>query len=195
MLRIAIQNKGRLREQSIKFLKALGLKWSNNSNKLLNKCLNADVEIISVRNSDIPIYVEQGVTDLGIVGENVLIEGNYKIPIIQKLGFCRCSLVIAAPKSSKRLFGERIATSYPTILKKYLQKNKISASIIKINGSVEIAPSINLADAICDIAQTGKTLKENKLQILDKIMDSQAVLIAGNNKLSKNVRNLLTKIL
>lgn len=147
--------------------------------KILSLLAGDIVEPILVRNSDIPVYVDSGVADFGIVGENVLFEQECRLPVITKLGFGKCSLVIAAPKKIKDLSEERIATSYPNTLKKYLRKNKINASIIKINGSVEICPRLGLCDAICDITQSGKTLRENRLKVIEKIMNSQAVLIGS----------------
>jgi len=181
-IRIAIQNSGRLRESSLDFLKSLGLKFKITERSLITPCLNADVDILSVRNSDIPKYLKNNSADYGIVGENVLIENKSKLKIMKRLGFGLCSLVIAIPKKSKivspsDLRDERIATSYKNTLKNYLKKNKINASIVNIQGSVEICPSINLSDAICDITQSGNTLKENGLKILEKILDSEAVLV------------------
>lgn len=187
-VRIAIQKKGRMQAQSLKFLKSMGLQFKKNGKKLIIPCKNANIELLFVRNSDIPEYVKGEVADFGIVGENLLREKNYKLETIKKLGFGKCSLVIAAPKRVMGLDGERIATSYPNSLKSYLKSKKINASIIEIKGSVEIAPSLNLADAICDITQTGKTLRENGLFQIEKIMDSQAVLIkspgTSNEKLA-----------
>ncbi len=180
MFRIAIQSKGRLCEPSLKFLRSSGFQFEFN-NELILKCKNADLEIIFVRNGDIPIYLEQAVADFGIVGKNVLYEGNYSLSVLKELDFGICSLVIAAPEGKEDLDGERIATSYPNSLKKYLVKKKINASIIKIDGSVEVSPRLGLADAICDITQSGKTLEENRLKILDKILDSNAVLV-GKSK-------------
>ncbi|MFC1810743.1 ATP phosphoribosyltransferase [Patescibacteria group bacterium] len=196
-MRIAIQKKGRLRELSLNFLKSLGLEFDSSGNELITKCLNADIELLFVRNSDIPQYVKQKAADLGIVGENVLVEKKSRLKIIKRLGFGVCSLIIAAPGSSdiqnlNDLEGERIATSYPNSLKEYLQKNNLSASIIEIKGSVEIAPKINLADAVCDIKQTGTTLKDNNLIVIDTILNSEAVLIK-NNYLTKDYENLFTK--
>ncbi len=163
--------------------------------KILSSITGDTVETILVRNSDIPVYVKSGVADFGIVGENVLIEQKYQLPIIKKLGFGKCSLIIAAPKKINNLSEERIATSYPNTLKKYLSENKINASIIKINGSVEICPRVGLSDAICDITQTGRTLKENKLKLLEKVLDSQAVLVSSpyvEKKLIRKFEKLLT---
>lgn len=181
-IKIAIQNKGRLRAPSLKFLRSIGLKFKSNDRDLLKCCENKNVEFLYVRNFDIPAYVEQNTCDFGIVGENVLLERESRLKIVKKLGFGKCSLIIAVPekkdiKNISELEGERIATSYPNTLKNFLIKNGIKASVIKINGSVEIAPFLNLADAICDITQTGTTLKENGLKIIAKVLDSEAVVI------------------
>lgn len=181
-IRIAIQKSGRLEAPSEKYLASLGLKFKKNGKNLIVPCRNSNIEILYVRNSDIPEYVKQCVAEFGIVGENILKERKTKLEIIKKLGFGLCSLVIAVPKNSqikkiKDLEGERIATSYPNTLKKYLKENKINAVVIEIKGSTEIAPSLNLADAICDITQTGNTLKENNLRPITIIFKSEAVLI------------------
>jgi ATP phosphoribosyltransferase len=163
-IKIAIQKNGRLTQPSLDILSSL---------------TGDTVEPILVRNSDIPVYVNAGIAEFGIVGENVLLEQGCQLPAIKKLGFGKCSLVIAAPEKVKDLSEERIATSYPNTLKKYLRKNNLNASIIKINGSVEICPKLGLCDAICDITQSGKTLKENDLEIVEKIFESEAVLISS----------------
>jgi len=182
MIRIAIQNKGRLMEPSLDFLKSCGLSFEKNGRDLISKCSNADVEFLYVRNGDIPVYTEQAVADFGIVGENVLIERNSKLKIVKRLGFGKCSLIIAVPDGStiskvSDLEGERIATSYPNTLKSFLKENGVKASVIDIRGSVEIAPSLNLADAVCDITQTGSSLKDNKLRVIAEIFDSEAVVV------------------
>jgi len=169
-------------EPSLDFLKSCGLSFKNNGRDLISRCSNADVEFLYVRNGDIPVYTEQAVADFGIVGENVLIERKSKLKIVKRLGFAKCSLVIAVPDGStindlSDLEGERIATSYPNTLKSFLMKNGVKASVIDIRGSVEIAPSLNLADAVCDITQTGSSLKENKLRVIAKIFDSEAVVV------------------
>jgi len=181
-IRIAVQKRGRLQEPSLKFLETLGLKIRKNGSKLIAACSNADVEILFVRNSDIPQYVKYGVADYGILGENVLVEKRCKLKILQRLGFGKCSLVIAVPrkskiKSVKDLSEERIATSYTNTLKKFLKEKGVNASMIEIKGSVEICPSLNMSDAICDITQTGSALKENDLRIVEEIMNSEAVLV------------------
>lgn len=181
-LRIAIQNKGRLRKPSIDYLKSLGLKFKTNEKALILPCKNADIEILFVRNGDVPIYVEKGAADFGIVGKNVLEEGQFNFDLTKNLGFGICSLVVAAPKGIENLEEERIATSYPCSLKEYLKKKSINASIVEIRGSVEIAPALNLADAICDITQSGKTLQKNNLKILDSVFDSEACLISNSNE-------------
>ncbi len=187
-IRIAVQNKGRLMEASLNYLSQCGLQFKTNGRKLIRKCKNTDIEILFVRNCDIPEYVQYAVADYGIVGQNTLMEKTPRFDIIKKLGFGKCKLVIAAPKESKiknlsSLEHERIATSYPKTLKEALKKEKISASIIEIKGAVEICPLLGLADAVFDITQTGNTLRENGLRVVEKIAESQAVLIkkADNN--------------
>ncbi len=184
-IRIAVQNNGRLSKSSLEFLANLGLKFRKSDRQLITSCRNSNVEILYVRNGDIPEYISQNVADFGIVGENVLIEREAKLKIEQKLGFGECSLIIAVPNDSPikavaDLQEERIATSYPRTLKKFLSENGLRASIVDIRGSVEIAPSLNLADAICDITQSGSTLKKNKLRVIAKIFDSRAV-VASNS--------------
>lgn len=185
-VRIAVQNKGRLMEPSLAYLKKCGLKFAANGRNFIVPCKNSEVEILFVRNSDISEYVCYGVADFGIVGKNVLMEKENNLKTVKKLNFGKCSMVIAVPRESKiaslkDLDHERIATSYPRILKEFLKKRGISASIIEIQGSVEICPSLGLADAIFDITQTGRTLKENGLQAIEKVADSQAVLIQNPN--------------
>lgn len=199
-IRIAIQKQGRLQEPSLDFLKSLGLKFKPNGTKLISPCLNADVEILYVRNSDIPQYVKYGVADYGIVGENILVEKKSKLKIVRRLDFGKCKLIIAVPKRSNiktinDLNEERIATSYLNTLKEFLREKRINASMIEINGSVEICPMLNLSDSICDITQTGQTLKENNLKIIEQIMDSQAVLVKSpflSKKITENFEKLLT---
>lgn len=187
-IRIAIQNKGRLMEPSISYLKKCGLKFRINGRALIIPCEKVNIELLFVRNSDIPEYVKYGVADYGIVGRNVLMEKEQNSTVVKELDFGKCSLVIAAPRRSKikklrELDHERIATTYPLILKRFLKQRGVSASIIEIQGSVEICPSLGLSDAIFDITQTGRTLEENGLKIIEKVVDSQAVLIKNpNNK-------------
>lgn len=169
---------------SLQFLKSLGLKIKANGSRLISDCRNFDIELLFVRNGDIPQYVKYGVADYAILGENVLVEKKCKLSIVKRLGFGKCSLVIAAPirgkvKNIRDLAEERIATSYSNTLKEFLRNKGVNASMIEINGSVEICPFLNLSDAICDITQTGRTLKDNRLKVVEKIMDSEAVLISS----------------
>lgn len=182
-IRIAIQKEGRLRNPSLEYLESLGLQFpKENGRTLVVPCKNADAEILYVRHSDVPQYVQNGAADFAIVGGNVLYEKDFKIREVEKLNFGKCSLVIAVPldssiKKIQNLEGERITTSYPNSLRKFLQKQKINAAIIEIRGSVEVAPALGLADAICDLTQTGNTLKENSLKPIETLFDSMAVFI------------------
>lgn len=182
-IRIAVQKEGWLRNPSLEYLESLGLEFSKeNGRTLVVLCKNAGIEILYVRHSDIPQYVQNGAADFAIVGGNVLYERNFKIKEIKKLDFGKCSLVIAVPLVSpiqkiQDLEGERIATSYPNSLRKFLQKQKINAAIIEIKGSVEVAPVLGLADAICDLTQTGNTLKENALKPIETLLNSAALFI------------------
>lgn len=181
-IRIAIQSKGRLASSSEEYLSSLGIEFESNGRNYRVNSKNLPVEIIYLRDDDIPEYVEFGVVDFGIIGENVLNEKRSKVRIVRKLGFSKCSLVIAVPEDSsirslKDLEGERIATSYPKILRKFLRSQGIHAVTVLLKGSVEIAPSLCLADAVFDLVQSGETLRENNLKPLFTVMESQAVLI------------------
>lgn len=198
-LKIAIQKSGRLSENSLKLLKECGIEFDNGLNKLKAEAYNFPLEVFFLRDDDIPQYVEDGVADIGIVGENVLLEKNKNVKTVEKLGFGKCRLSIAFPKdkkykSIKDLEGLRIATSYSTILSKYLKKNKINAEIHEISGSVEIAPGIGLADAICDLVSSGSTLFTNGLKEMEVILQSEAVLVSGKN-LSSEKQEMLDKLL
>lgn len=198
-LKIAIQKSGRLNEDSIRILKEAGIEFNNGLNKLKADAVNFPLEVFFLRDDDIPQYVEDGVADIGIVGENVMIEKNKEVEIVDRLGFGKCRLSIAIPKnqkykSIKDLDGKRIATSYSTVLSKYLKKNKIKAEIHEISGSVEIAPGIGLADAICDLVSSGSTLFANGLKEVEVILKSEAVMIANTN-LSKDQKAILEKLL
>jgi ATP phosphoribosyltransferase len=198
-LRIAIQKSGRLNEESMKLLKECGIDLGNGINKLKAEADNFPIEVFFLRDDDIPQYVEDNVADIGIVGENVLLEKDKKVKLIKKLGFGKCRLSIAVPKDQnykgiKSLNGKKIATSYPVILQNYLKKEKVKAEIHEISGSVEIAPGIGLADAICDLVSSGSTLFMNGLKETETILKSEAVLIS-NNKLSKAKQEILNKLL
>lgn len=181
-LRLAIQKSGRLHDDSMKLLKECGIDISNGVNKLKAEATNFPLEVFFLRDDDIPQYVEDGVADIGFVGENVIFEKNKQVAIAEKLGFGKCRLSIAIPKgqdysSSQFLQGKKIATSYPVIVNNYLQRQGVRAEIHEISGSVEIAPGIGLADAICDLVSSGSTLFMNGLKEVEVIFESQAVLI------------------
>lgn len=185
-LRLAIQKSGRLHDDSIKLLKECGIDISNGLNKLKAEASNFPIEVYFLRDDDIPQYVEDGVADIGIVGENVVYEKNKPLTVLNKLGFGKCRLSIAVRKSENYtgiqfLEGKKVATSYPVILSKFLKDNGVSAEVHEISGSVEIAPSIGLADAICDLVSSGSTLFSNGLQEAETILSSEAVLVATNN--------------
>ncbi|MDX2163942.1 MAG: ATP phosphoribosyltransferase [Gammaproteobacteria bacterium] len=189
-LRIALQKNGRLNTDSLELLAKCGLKIKPSKNSLLCHVEKFPIDFLFVRDDDIPTLVMDGVCDLGIVGENVLFEQvTQNFTVIKKLGFGKCRLSIAIPESStftgpQSLENMRIATSYPNLLKKYLQQNKVKAEPLVISGSVEIAPGLNMADAICDLVSSGRTLEENKLKEVDCIVQSQAVLIQTQKNLS-----------
>ncbi|HQG37441.1 MAG TPA: ATP phosphoribosyltransferase [Bacteroidales bacterium] len=197
-LKIAIQKSGRLSENSKRLLQECGIKFSNGTGILKTKAINFPVEILFLRDDDIPQYVEQGVADAGIVGENMVSEKGRDIRIIEKLGFARCRLSLAIPKDEDypglHFFnGKKIATSYPRLLSDFLKKNNLKSEIEEISGSVEIAPGIGLADAVCDIVSSGSTLLTNGLKEVATIMDSQAILVANKN-LDEKKLNILNKL-
>ncbi len=186
MIRLAIQKSGRLNKGSLNLLTDCGISIENGEDQLKVSARNFPIEIFFLRNSDIPQYLKDGVVDLAIVGENLLKEKEVKLKVIEKLGFSSCRTSIAVPNKVQfngiqDLDGKRIATSYPNTVNSFLKKNKIKADLHIINGSVEIAPNIGLADAICDIVSTGSTLFKNNLKEVIKIDESQAVLVKGNN--------------
>jgi ATP phosphoribosyltransferase len=180
-LKIAIQKSGRLHDKSLQLLKSCGIRVDNGKDQLKVRVPNFPMEILYLRNSDIPQYLEDGVADLAIVGENILIEKQKQVQILERLGFATCRVSIAVPKEVEyngvQYFeGKKIATSYPNTLKDYLDKNNIKAEIHIISGSVEIAPNIGLADGICDIVSSGSTLFKNGLRETQEILRSEAVL-------------------
>ena len=184
-LKIAIQKSGRLNEKSVELLKNCGLSFENYKSSLISNVSNFPLEILFLRDDDIPEYVQDGIADLGIVGENVISETEVDVSFMQMLGFGKCTLKLAVQTHSTieniaDLNGKSIATSYPVILKKFLDDNKINAEIRTISGSVEIAPGLGLSDAIFDIVSTGGTLKSNGLKPFAEVMKSEAVLIGRN---------------
>jgi len=199
LLRIAIQKSGRLQEDSLKLLKESGLHFNNGKDQLKTQADNFPVEVLFLRDDDIPQYIEDNVADAGIVGENVLREKQKKNELIRKLDFAKCRLSIAVPRSdtytdASWLQGKNIATSYPNIVREFLAKNKIDAGIHEISGSVEIAPGIGLADAICDIVSSGSTLFSNGLKEVETVMTSEAVLVASPD-LNSDKKDILNDLL
>lgn len=201
-LKIAVQKSGRLNEDSLQLLKECGISINNGKDQLLAQAANFKLEVLYLRNDDIPQYVNDGVVDIAIIGSNTEAEKRIGNKEVAKLGFSRCRLSIAVPRSVtfesvSWLNGKRIATSYPNSLKDFLSKEGIEAEIHEISGSVEIAPAMGLADAVCDIVSTGSTLFKNGLKEVYTILKSEAVLVA-NPKLSaekeKIVRDLVFRI-
>lgn len=197
-LKIAIQKSGRLYDDSIALLKECGIDLRNVKDRLKTESDNFPLEVFFLRDDDIPQYVEDGVADVGIVGENVLYEKCRETEILERLGFGKCRLSLAINKNEELtanyLQGKKIATSYPVLLKRYLDENNINAEIHEISGSVEIAPGIGLADVICDLVSSGSTLFMNGLKEVETILQSQAVLIR-NKELNEEKLRLVNKLL
>lgn len=199
MLRIAIQSKGRLFDDTMNLLSEADIKISASRRTLLVQAANFPLEVLYLRDDDIPQSVANGVADLGIVGENEFVERNEQADIVDRLGFSKCRLSLAIPKDIKYegvewFNGKKIATSYPFILNKYLDEKGIKADIHVITGSVEISPGIGLADAIFDIVSSGSTLVSNNLREVEVVMKSEALLIANKN-LSDDKRDILEQML
>ncbi len=198
-LRIAVQKSGRLQEKSIRLLSECGLNFSNGTNSLKSVSYNFPAEILFLRDDDIPQYVQDGVADIGIVGENIHIEKAKDVELIQRLNFAKCRLSIAVPKGTEYrditdLNGKRIATTYPNIVRKFLDEHSVSCEIHEISGSVEIAPGIGLAEAICDIVSTGSTLLSNGLKEVETVMRSEAIMIASR-QMDNERKGLLDKLI
>ena len=199
MLNIAIQKKGRMSEDSVQLLKKCGLRFNSSGRGLIAQSSGFPANIYYLRDDDIPDYVEKGIADVGIVGLNVLREGENEVNLSQKLGFSRCRMSIAIPRDHEYtgvqdLDGKEIATSYPVILRNFLDRHHVSARIHTISGSVEIAPGIGLTDGICDIVSTGSTLLSNGLKEVENILDSEAVLISYRD-LDATKQDLLEKLI
>ncbi|MEH6537806.1 MAG: ATP phosphoribosyltransferase [Psychroserpens sp.] len=197
-LKIAVQKSGRLHDDSMKLLKDVGISIDNGKDQLKASAKNFPIEVFYLRNGDIPQYLKDGVVDAAIIGENVLVEKANEISIIEKLGFSTCKVSVAVPKSHKYtsikdLEGKRIATSYPNTVKQFLDQNKVTANIHIINGSVEIAPNIGLADAIVDIVSSGSTLFKNGLKEVEVLLKSEAV-IAVSPLISPENKQILNKL-
>lgn len=197
-LKIAIQKSGRLNEDSMKILKDVGISIDNGKDQLKASAKNFPLEVFYLRNGDIPQYLKDGVVDVAIIGENVLVEKGQDITVAEKLGFSSCKVSVAIPKgksynSIKDLEGKRIATSYPNTVNQFLKDNNVNANLHIINGSVEIAPNIGLADAIVDIVSSGSTLFKNNLKEVEVILKSEAVL-AVSPQISSENQAILNKL-
>ncbi|PJB11946.1 MAG: ATP phosphoribosyltransferase [Flavobacteriales bacterium CG_4_9_14_3_um_filter_40_17] len=197
-LKIAIQKAGRLNEDSMQILKDCGISIDNGQDQLKASAKNFPIEVLYLRNGDIPQYLRDGVVDAAIIGENLLIEKGNDLRIVERLGFSKCRVCIAVPKdvdyqSVQDLQEKRIATSYPNTVNNYLSKFGVKAELHIINGSVEIAPNIGLADAICDIVSSGNTLFKNNLKEVEVMMESEAVLAVGS-KLTEVKKEILDKL-
>jgi ATP phosphoribosyltransferase len=198
-LKIAIQKSGRLYEESVKLLKDCGIDLKNSGNKLKTESDNFPMEIYFLRDDDIPQYVEDAVADIGIVGENVVYEKNKKVEVVEQLGFGKCRLSVAVGRTEKYegvtdLNGKKIATTYPFLVRQFLENQRVTAEIHEISGSVEIAPGIGLADAIVDLVSSGSTLFMNGLREVATVLQSQAVLIRNTN-LGGSQQQILAKFL
>jgi len=198
-LKIAIQKSGRLYDDSVKLLNECGIELRNVKDRLKTESDTFPMEVFFLRDDDIPQYVEDGVADIGIVGENVLLEKNKQVDVVEKLGFGKCRLSIAIPRNQdftgpSFLEGKRIATSYPYLVAQYLRQNGITAEIHEISGSVEIAPGIGLSDVVADLVSSGSTLFMNGLKEVETILNSQTVLIRNRNFNGDKLK-LLNKLL
>jgi ATP phosphoribosyltransferase len=199
MIRLAIQKSGRLSEGSLELLQECGIKINNGNNKLKAQASNFPIEILYLRDDDIPHYVETGVADIGIVGENIIADSKFSIDVTRKLGFAGCRLSLAIPKNEnytgpEYFNGKKIATSYKGILGDFLKSKNVNAQIEFISGSVEIAPGIGLADGICDLVSSGSTLFANGLKEVEVVFKSEAVLISRKD-ISVDAQKLLQKLL
>ncbi|MGB5316082.1 MAG: ATP phosphoribosyltransferase [Robiginitalea sp.] len=197
-IKVAVQKSGRLNEDSLQILKDCGISIDNGQDQLRASARNFPMEVFYLRNGDIPQYLIDGVVDIAILGENVLIEKGTDIPVVEKLGFSKCRVSIAVPKNVdynvvSDLEGKRIATSYPNTVQRYLQDKGVQAELHIINGSVEIAPNIGLADAVCDIVSSGSTLFKNNLKEVEIILHSEAVL-AVSPKAGPEQRKILEQL-
>jgi ATP phosphoribosyltransferase len=200
-LKLAIQKSGRLSESSLQLLRNCNLEIEKFNDRLVVSIRNFKLDLLFLRDDDIPEYVQDGVAELGIVGEDILNETSADVKVIKKLGFGRCNLRIAIPENDRLkdlndLNNKRIATSYPKILKEFLEQSNINAKIVNISGSVEAAPSLGISDYICDLVSTGNTLKLNKLKASISVLESEAVLIKNKNlSLQSDKYNIFLKLL
>lgn len=208
-LRIAIQSNGRLTRSTLDLLHGIGLDFEAHERRLFTRCRNMEVELLFVRDDDIPEYVQDGVADLGVVGRNVVLEQGSRVVELEALGFGRCTLSIAVPRdaevrSAAALEGKRIATTHPASLRRFLRERGVDASVIEIRGGAELAPALDIADAICDLVSTGTTLRVHDLVPVLALWESEAVMIGGREprddgdreslveRLRTRIRGLLT---
>lgn len=199
-LKLAIQKEGRLTDETLEFLRKSGLEFESYKQKLFSVCRNFPLEILYVRDDDIPDYVSSGTVDLGILGQNILNEEMPKVKKLLNLRYGFCSLIVALPKDSEvkkisDLKCKTIATSYPQSTRKFFRENNVPIEVIKISGSVEIAPALGVAEAVVDLTSTGNTLALNDLRILTKIYDSEAILVANEKSLLNGRKILVEKLL
>jgi ATP phosphoribosyltransferase len=200
-MKIAIQRNGRLTEDSVALLRACGLSFEFQKQSLYSPCHNFDLDVLAIRDDDIPEYVQDGVADLGIIGENILQERKARVQVLAPLGFGGCKLMISVPQRSairklSDLKGKRIGTTYPTILRSFLKDKKVRAEIIELSGSVELAPSLNVADVICDLVSTGTTAKMSGLRTFYTVLESQAVLVVNPAAMrDKKKRRLIDRLM
>ena len=202
-LKLAIQSNGRITEDSVNLLRSAGLDFEIRSRALVAPCRNMAIDILSLRDDDIPEYVRDGVCDFGIVGENVVLEKGARVERLERLGFGKCQLALCAPRAGSirtlaDLNGRRVATSYPAILRSFLASAAIAAEVIEISGAVEITPALDVADATCDILSTGSTARVNGLEVIHTILSSEAVLICnsdsvGSPEKSPEIERLLAR--
>jgi ATP phosphoribosyltransferase len=183
-LKIAIQKSGRLTDDSLSLLRACGLDFEFQKQSLYSPCRNFELDVLALRDDDIPEYVQDAVADLGIVGENIVRERKAGVESLAKLGFGHCRLSLSVPQRSsirsvRQLQGKRIATTYPSTLRRYLRRQRVSAEIIELSGAVELAPTLDVAEAICDIVSTGTTARMNGLRPLETVLTSEAILVAN----------------
>jgi ATP phosphoribosyltransferase len=199
-LKLALQKDGRITDESIALLRAAGMNFEFTGRSLFSPCTNFPLDLLSLRDDDIPEYVQDGVSDLGIVGVNVVEEKGAKVTVVEGLGFGKCRLAICVPRNGSladlgSLRGKRIATSYPRTLGRFLASRQVEAEVVEISGSVEITPALNVADATCDILSTGSTARVNGLEPLITIMESEAVLIANERVLEARAENEIDRLL
>ena len=202
-LKLAIQRDGRITDDSVALLKAMGLDFDIRSRALVSPCRNFALDVLAVRDDDIPEYVQDGVSEFGVVGENIVAEKGARVRVVERLGFGKCQLAVCVPRGGPihglaALEGKRIATSYPKTVREFLQAQNLRADVVEISGSVEITPALDVADATCDIISTGSTARMHGLDVIHTVMNSEAVLISNDRvfespEKNRDARQLLTR--